>query len=241
MSVNFNDRSKYIYLCFTEGKISRQEFCDAYDALFSLVDSKDRKNLENRLDTTKNQKGRSLGKFALQIYDSTLREKRLIDSWVSMLLENEYFEEIYIQDNGVDNSGLVLLNVKNSKPDYILYTKGGELLPDGSHTIEVKFAPGFNKLTYKVDNLESYLKYDSYVLTIINSGKMGGSGDPQHSGKIDLDYSLMGWVLFTPETVRKILQSLPHQHYFELGNKKAVQILQKDFDQYFTVHDWRSV
>jgi hypothetical protein len=239
--INFDEKSKYIYTCLTTGKITRQEFCEAYDSLFSLVDSKDKKNLENRLDKTKNQQGRTLGKFALQIYDATFREKLLINSWVTMLLEDGHFEEVYIQDNGVDNSGVVLLNVNNSKPDYILYTKGGTVIPDGSHKVELKFAPGFNKLTYKVDNLESYQRYDSYVLTIINVGKMGGSGEPTHDGSINLNYSLMGWTLFTPEIIRRLLDELPHQHYFELGNKKAVQILQKDFEKYFTVYDWRQV
>lgn len=233
--MTLNQKCRVIFDDLKAGNISRLEFCQSYDALFTQIPEKDRKNLERRMDKTNGFKGRSLGKFALTIYDSTLREAQLIDAWVSMMLEKGEFTELYIENAGIDNSGLLLIGVYSTKADFVIYSKGGKILPDGQHQIEIKFCPTLKKVTYKVDNLVNYVNQNTYVLTIISDGQVGGNGNPAHDGRIEFSADKFAWVIFSPLLIQRMLDEIPHEHKFELGNKLCVQLLKKDFSKYFTI------
>lgn len=209
------------------------------------------------------QSGRCLGQFALTIYDNTKREKLLMESWFEMVSKlvkpigftHKNYKLASFVATGVDNSGKLLIDSKSGKADYTLvyhrYVKKKQVSPDPEtrlvdwpeleeirRGLEVKFTGQFKKLTYKVADLESYIKQDALVLTIVSDGMVGPNGNPDSDVPLVLDTSKLKWFLMDAPLMQRMLETIPIHNHFEMGRKPSVQLLQKDFSDYLDIKDW---
>ncbi len=151
---NYQNRSDRIFNDMEAGKISRVEFYSKYNELYLEIPDDLRKSLKRRMDFKKNNRGRCLGQFALDIYDSTKREKLLVLAWGEMVLETRQLKSLVIRNSGADNTGRLLIDSNNGKPDYEIEYEAFHRLPGlgkyRKRSLEVKFTGQLKKLTYKV-------------------------------------------------------------------------------------------
>lgn len=174
------------------GEISLEEYGDAFDKMEPEIrTSRIKTNIFYRADR------RTLGQWAIQIVETTIREKNLI---------TEFFDGsgAIIQDYGVANSGVILFGTKPNfgKPDFLV-TIDGKTYP-----VEFKFNPSFKKATFKVVDLNNYAQHKSLILMICeNSG-------------------IRKWEMYDGEDIEGFLQ-LPVKNYWEVGGKPAIQLTGK--------------
>jgi hypothetical protein len=206
--------SRELHSHLASGVISRDEYKEAFDSLYDQVPQRFLRAIDGRKDR------RSLGEFALELYDATLREKTLISQW------NERNNlKLTIECLGSDDAGVVIFDPKNlsSQADYRV-TCGGS-----SYKLEIKFCPTLAKLTYKVKDLRAYILAEAYVLTIMYDRRSLGE---------TIDPSRLNWTLMTPAIMKRLLDEVPVRNHWEMGRKPSIQILAKDFDRYIEVNPW---
>lgn len=185
--------------------------------------------------------GRSFGSFALSIYDSTRRERLLVEAWTKEIKDCGNYAIMEFKDAGSDNSGKIYIQApKRCGADYSIQCLGSGFLETGIHFIELKYAPTSKKLTYKVADLELYAKRNESVLTIIGENKMvGPNGDPLKPtlspNAICLDN--FQWCFFTPAIINTLL-TLPVKKCYEMGGKPCIQLQQSEFSKYFEVRSF---
>lgn len=208
--------SELIFQKFQSRKISRYEFVKEYDMLYPHLPREEIGNLIQRIDR------RGLGMYALFILDNTLRERFLGDE----LGKVHGFKVI---DNGVDNSGRLILDPANtgSKPDFLFQYDGQPAYP-----AEAKYCPTFYKMTFKCGDLKTYIKYDAKLYMFLSKGKLGGEGDPSRSGKLYVPRDMI-CLWCGAEELTRILRDFEHGPYYEVGNKIGVQLRDRDFRRYF--------
>lgn len=230
-----DEKSESLYQRLVSGEISRGEFFDGYNNLYKEIEGADKRGLDRRLDN------RTLGAFALMIYDSTRREKILIDLWRDMTLKIGLFSKFEIKNHGVDNSGKVF--IKNTKAargnaDYIINVDG-DSIPPGEYPLEVKFSPTLKKMTFKVADLSNYIKSNVLMLTILGDTKMlGPNGNPLLSPLTvdNVDATMLQWCLATGADMSKMLNTLEQKPYREMGFKECVQMKSDQFSQFFNLY-----
>jgi hypothetical protein len=267
--MDYQAASDLIFEDLEAGRITRREFYNRYNDLFDKIPEKQRLNLKRRMDFGRGREGRCLGQFALTIYDNTKREKLLVDSWLDYLMRDAMVKQLGIfkcgeyklaavHCSGVDNSGKLLIDSRNGKPDYTLEYLAYEPSYENRHTLkpgefpelkilkkglEVKFTghAHLNKLTYKVADIKSYIKNQALVLTIISDGMVGPNGDPDNNSPLVLDASKLKWFIMEPSLMERLLESIPIRDYREMGWKPAIQLLKADFPKYLDIKDWSQV
>jgi hypothetical protein len=206
--------SRELHACLASGLISRDAYREAFDALYDEVPQRFRRAIDGRRDR------RSLGEFALDIYDTTRRERELIADW------NERNHLLFrVECLGSDDAGIVVFDPRNlsSNADYRVSCGGS------SYKLEVKFCPTLAKLTYKVKDLRAYIMADAYVLTVMY--------DRRALGEV-VDPARLRWTLMTPAIMKRLLDEIPVRNHWEMGRKPSVQILAKDFGNYVEVNPW---
>jgi hypothetical protein len=233
----------YIFNNFISGDKSASErlkFYQEMNALFDRLSPASQGKLRRRMDWSKKNKGRTLGEFALLIYDSTIRERFLIESWLELLKENGNYKVLGITDAGGDNTGKVYLSPPASRgADYIINCVGDGYLTSGIHNIEIKFAPSDAKLTYKVADLKNYLERGESVLTIIGNNMIGPNGKTHLNTleRKEINLQTFQWTYFTPQIIQELLL-LPVTERYEMGGKPCIQILNKNFLNYFELRSF---
>lgn len=193
---------------FERGDLDRREYVVMVDDILSGIPQP---LLDRRRDT------RSPGEFALAIYDTTVRERHLINLWAG---------DRPVADHGLANDGRLILNTrgKNGRPDFTV---------DGLH-VEVKFDPTRSFVTYKVADLENYVRRgDVVVLTFIGDATMiGGNGDPDHDGSIELSDDLL-WFSMDANQCQKLLEEGERGHHKGFGGKPTVRVYKREFSRFF--------
>jgi len=240
--------SRWLFTAYNKGDITRREYHDLFTELeknlHNFCDSRELNNVLKRMDW------RTLGEFALMIFDNTIREKILTDAWVEMCESSGLLGSAMLADNGMSNNGLIIFSLKfvNHDSDFIIKVEGSQLeeMPDGEHKLEVKYCPTDRFLTYKARDLESYVRQKSLVLTVMGENKMfGANGNPdvEDSFSVD-DLKISGWSLMTPKAMSQMLHTLPVKRYEGyMGNKPSVRVYRDDspnYRDYFVVRKWAS-
>lgn len=194
------------------------------------IDSHTLKSLLNRLDWTANRAARRIGRaldyFARSIKLTTLKEKEIISKVCIEL--GKIGHKINLINKGIDNYGEIILCGNTAAADYIL------VIDDLKRILEIKPNLALNKSTFKVCDLQNYIKQDSYILLVLNAFAP------------DIDKL---WATFSPKIMKKLLDEVPSGEYSEVGNKMAIQIgdWAKDpkgryrsipYDNYFKVYGW---
>lgn len=180
------------------------------------------KSLSNRMDT------RTLDEFASDVKFGTLRERRLIDAWREIVLKDELFEQMEIEDYGIDNSGGLIEDTRGAggKPDFRAWVRGGELLKDGTHLIEVKYTPCLWKATFKKHDLSGYVRHKANILLIFGNGRE----NPKK------------WALVKTGSIQEMLKFLEvKKTYPGMGGKPAVLVSESQFPTFFgQLYPWDS-
>lgn len=197
-----------------EGAIDRSAYIEAIDALYPQIP----KNL--RADVDRRRDRRTLGEFALHIYDSTAREAFLVREWAALL----YGLGLRLVDNGVGNSGRLVLDTagRGGEPDFVLR------FPERSYRLEVKFGPTPRFVTYKVDDLVNYTQRDdTVVLTILGDGR-----DPTVATQSAVPAGLY-WFLMDRARIRRLLSRGEIGTHKGFGGKETVRLEASRFEDVF--------
>lgn len=213
-----------LFLQLESHAIDRRQYVHQINELYDRIPLPQRGNVARRKDT------RSLGIFALSIYDNTKREKFLINAWCDQIPNQAY----QIIDNGINNDGRLIIDTSNCKSvsDYVLKNNFE------TRHVEVKFSPCQWKMTFKKADFNAYLKEDASILLIMgNVGMMGPNGVPEGNTELVLPKGLK-WTLITPHQISKIMEEVPVRNCWEVGGKPSYQLFAKDFHKFIEVHDW---
>jgi len=238
--------SRWLFTAYIQNHISRREYHDLFNELeknlHHFCDTRELSNIMKRMDW------RTLGEFALTIYDNTKREKILAESWVDICTKKHLFEQATLEDNGMSNNGIVMFGLRgvNHEPDFKITVIDSNLpdLPTGVNKLEVKYCPSSAFLTYKEADLKSYISKDSYVLTVMGENKMlGANGNPDSEDDFTVDkLNIVWWSMMSPATMRQMLTDLPVRCYYGyMGNKPCVRLYKNEhprFDDFFTLQAW---
>jgi hypothetical protein len=165
--------------------------------------------------------------FKKDIARSHSIQQWLIDYWVKEMAANDY--HIEYENTGTDNSGRFLEQATN-EPDYYISIFDKINKTECKQSVEVKTAPHYKYLNFKVESLEAIVKYNAYTLLFIGV-------DTKAETKKDLESSLRyaSWCFFSPKTAAKIL-SLPSRSVKNFyGGKPCIEIKAIDFDRWFKV------
>lgn len=198
-----NSFSKELFDALTKKEISKNLY--RY-----LLDEFEHKNSElirrisgYRLDR------RSLGEFAVAIYENVVIEQSIIELWLKRFWKRHFPERQQLQSTGMESSGLLVFEQKNTKglfkePDF-------KLNPSGM-SVEVKSCPCTYKATYKTKDLEHYISIGAWVLT-------GHYQFPFRKSNLQM------YTLLSPEDQQKLLDTCKEfSGHKEYGSKKSVQM-----------------
>lgn len=85
------------------------------------------------------------------------------------------------------------------------------------------------KMTYKVYDLEEYIKQGAYILCFLGTGYI--DDDPTK-----INYEATSWVVISPTIMQSILDELPHYKDKHFGFKICVQVRKNEYARYFKVN-----
>lgn len=177
---------------------------------------------------------RTLKDFKKDIYYSTKIEEYL---WNKFLLSDSHgfnIKEYY--DYGVDNKGDYVERA-NDNPDYrLVYQYKGKKYDD---LFEIKFAPNKTKLTFKVNNLQSYIKHKSKILLFYNTSDIDFRKRSDHNLKkqiklLEANISSIKYGIITTNKILKMLDIYKVEKIYYMGNKPCIIVPCSDFDKFFT-------
>jgi hypothetical protein len=158
---------------------------------------------------------RTVEKFLSDIKQNTLREKMLMDLWVKEMTHRGHVVT-YI-DNGVDNSG-EFLEFTDNRPDFKVTIDGVEEL------YEVKANPWSHKQTFKVFDLQSYVKFEAKILLFYGIGH----------DKTKVDYDSTRWGVIDTKGIEIMLAGNDFRTGdAKWGGKPVVVIYPRDYPGYF--------
>lgn len=151
----------------------------------------------------------------------------LLESWIKEMAANSYCIEY--QDNGTDNSGRFTERA-SSEPDYVVSILDKLNITTTNCKLEVKTAPHYKYLNFKVESLKAVVEHNAHVLLFIGVDTKAEDKETLLAG---LKYA--SWCFFSPKTAEKILtlpaRSVPSFY----GGKPCIEIKAVNFDQFFTI------
>lgn len=164
---------------------------------------------------------RSTEQFQKDVKDATYRERLLMQDWIDEMDKRGF--TVTAEDNGIDNSG-EFTECSDCRPDYKVTC--------GKRTVlfEVKQNVYSHKQTFKVYDLEQYIKMDARILLFYGIGP---------DAEI---FKESRWTIIKPEAMQKMLNELPHENGGpKWGNKTVVILYQEKYLDYFTPEIFRIV
>lgn len=182
-----------------ENLISRQEYGDLLESMEGLYPKLVKKYFGVRMDN------RTLREWGLTLIDNESLEKDHADWWFPQYAKLHFPEYVSYECVGVSQEGVIVVDCrKTDSSDY-------KILPT-NELIEIKDCPTLSKATYKVQNIKSYIKHNSYVLTL----------------HMNIRKECVFYTLLSPEQMEKMVQfCIPIQRY-EMGNKLCFQFYFED-------------
>jgi len=156
---------------------------------------------------------RTEDQFKKDIKEATERERRLLKLWIK---EMEYLgHKIVATNNGVDNSG-EFVEFSNNDPDYNI------IIDDSPSCLyEIKQNPFDHRNSFKVYDLQSYIKVNAKILLFYGTSKTGGLTDKTR------------WAIIEPEAMQRMLLLPSTSGDVKWGYKPIVIVWQPDFYKYF--------
>lgn len=171
------------------------------------------KSLDRRKDV------RSEAQFKQDIKEASERETMLIKLWYREMVHRGH--HVTYRNNGVDNSG-EFVEKSDNRPDYQV-TVDGE-----SYLLEVKSNPYDHKQTFKIFDLESYVKLGAKILLFFGLGK----------NKQDFDKETTRWGIIEPKAMEWMLAGKNHvRGDAKWGYKPVIVIYPRDYEGYFKTEE----
>jgi len=163
---------------------------------------------------------RTTEQFKKDIEQRTTKERFLINLFKEIAEKEGY--GVVIKDNGIDNTGK-LIEKSDCRPDFEVTLV--DFLGADTYLYEVKNSPVSSMWTFKVYQLEEYLKYKSHILIFWSTGYIDGHHDR-------LNKETTRWGVIPTGKIKEMLKN--HKAYNEpsFGNKKCIRIYEKDFSKY---------
>lgn len=167
------------------------------------------KSLNHRKDN------RSIDQFKADIKAATQREQILMQL-VSKHI-NLYHQDFKYESFGIDNSG-EFTETSDCRPDFkVWYANREELW-------EVKVNQYSHKQTFKVHDLQEYIRYNAHILLVYGIGH----------DKTKIDHETTRWAIISPKNIAQMLADKPHQRGdSKWGGKQVVVIYPKEYHLYF--------
>lgn len=175
---------------------------------------------------------RSHEQFAQDIMFTTKIETFLWKIFCKRILKDYDFVS---EDYGTDNSGKIVTR-SSSKADYRLKITIDNIKYD--LLLEIKFGTNSSKLTFKIQDLESYIKQNANILLFYNTGpedlkKPKDYNLTEHYNKIINNINHIKYALLSGEIMKKMLESYPHEKVYYMGNKLSIIVPSSDFSKFF--------
>ena len=127
-------------------------------------------------------------------------------------------------DNGIDNSGKIV-EKSNCDADFTIVYESGK-----TKLVDIKNSPVNDKMTYKVYQLQQYVKQNASIILFYGTGKI--DKDP-----FRINYQKTKFGIISPQKIQAMLDD--NEHYKEpyFGYKVCVRVYKKDFDKYFKSYE----
>lgn len=168
------------------------------------------KSLDRRRDN------RTVEQFKKDILDATKREQMLMKVFAEQMLR--WGVDFKYESFGVDNSG-EFTEYSDARPDFKVWYHGKEEL------WEIKANPWSHKQTFKVHDLQEYIRYNARILLFYGIGH----------DKTSIDRKTTRWGLIDSAQMAEMLADKPHQRGdARWGGKQVVVIYPKEYSKYFT-------
>jgi hypothetical protein len=228
--MSIQQKADKAYDDLAHGRISRWDYVHVINDLYYEIPLHLKQSINNRRDY------RSLGEFALVIFDNTRRETFLIKEWLKLVEP----WGLTPSDRGIANDGRLVIDTRgqSGRVDYILRGKSGR-----TYNLELKFAPSSRFLTYKVADLQNYLgQGDVLMLTIVgHSSMVGPNGDPASDLPLVLPRGL-SWLLMGDQQMRCLLDNGEQGPHRGFGGKPTVRMYDSNFEEFgCALRDWVAV
>lgn len=155
---------------------------------------------------------RSTEQFKKDIASKTVTERVLLNHWIR---EMEFRNHVVqVENYGIDNSGQFVPESDN-RPDFFLNIDGRP------YYYEVKQNSYMHRNSFKVYDLEQYIKLDARILLFYGVGT---------KGEIYVDSR---WAIIQPNSMKEMLKLPRISKDRTWGNKEIVIVYKEHFDRYF--------
>lgn len=172
---------------------------------------------------------RDIATFKKDIARSHDIQRWLIEYWVKEMAANAY--QIEYTDKGTDNSGQYV-KWASSAPDYEVTIFDKMEKTTTKCNLEVKTAPHYRYLNFKVESLKAIVQHNAHCLLFI-----GVETKAESRKVLESSLATASWCFFSPKTATKILDTLPARHVPQLyGGKACIEIKAKFFKDWFVIH-----
>ncbi len=182
-----------------EHTITREEYADLLECMERDHPKLVKKYFGVRMDN------RTLREWGLTLIDNESLEKSHADWWFPEYAKRHFPDYVSYECVGVSQEGVIM--VDGSKTDSSDY----KILPT-NELIEIKDCPTLFKATYKVQNIKSYIKHNSHVLTLHKN----------------ISQECVFYTLLSPEQMEKIVDFCIPTRRYEMGNKLCYQFYFED-------------
>jgi len=160
---------------------------------------------------------RTLNEFHTDIINRTLKERFLARLFVMEMRAHNHI--ISVKETGNKDAGIITKR-SSCESDY-------EFTIDGTvHLVDIKNCGISTKATFKVYQLEQYIKQKASILLFIGTGFI--DKDPTK-----IKYKQTQWALVTPPNIQNMLDNLTPYKDPNFGYKQCVRVLSANFNKYF--------
>lgn len=184
---------------------------------------------------------RNLDEFKKDIKFGTKIEKLLIQLFEKEMILNGY--KIDIEDYGTDNDG-EYQSKPNTKADYKIHFQIAKEVY--SFITDVKFCPTKGKATFKVADLQNYIRQNASMLLIYNNSSVSLKKPKNHdltlhTIKIIQNIKNLSWGFINTESIKLMLDSYPHKPIPYMGNKLGIVVPEQDFKKICKLEPFRKL
>lgn len=184
---------------------------------------------------------RTKEEFCKDIAFGTKIEAFWIKVWIEELKNWPEYKLLSVTDHGVDNSGKFVAQSNGNADFYIKYYHYGDFK---EHPLEIKWAPSNDKATFKITDLNNYIKTNSSMLLIFNTSETNLKRPPSYNYQKHLDNIIdhmpqIKWGIIDPPNISRILNKHTHFPVPYMGNKMGLIVIPEDFSKYMVIRDMR--
>jgi hypothetical protein len=171
-------------------------------------------SLDYRRDT------RTVEEFKKNIQEKTSLERKLLNVWIEEMKFRG--NKVEVEDYGIDNSG-AFVPLSSNRPDFELHINGK------SYLYEVKQNTYSHRNSFKIYDLEQYIKMDARILLFYGINPDGSIN------------KFTRWAIIQPAAMQEMLKLPKIKTDKAWGFKEIVVIKEKDFERYFKSYEFNYV